>query len=97
MDIRRSIWCKRNSIIYIALYPNASHILQPCEAGFFGPLKSVYTTEVQVWKSENPGKDFKLIHFVPVLSKAHEKTVKPETIINSFKTTTSISSILSQN
>ena len=60
----------------MSYYPNATHILQSWDAGFFGPIKSAWADEVQSWKSKNPNEDFNFLNFPPLLEKVHEKSVK---------------------
>ena len=45
-------------IISIALYPNATHIMQPADVAIFKPLKSSWSSCVDELKQENGGIKF---------------------------------------
>lgn len=39
-------YCKTHDIVLYCLHPNATHILQPCDAGIFRPLKRCWQRKV---------------------------------------------------
>lgn len=45
-----STYCKSVEIILIALYPNATHLLQPMDVAVFRTLKSSWKEEVMKWR-----------------------------------------------
>lgn len=47
--------CKENDIRFILLPPNSTHICQPLDVAFFGPLKKKWRDILFVWKSSNRG------------------------------------------
>ncbi|KAJ3658623.1 hypothetical protein Zmor_010352 [Zophobas morio] len=54
-----SDFCFSNEIELIALYPNATHILQPLDVALFRPLKSAWKKVVHQWRIENNGSRLK--------------------------------------
>lgn len=66
--------CKKSGIILIALYPNATHVLQPMDVGYFRPLKRNWKLERDKWTYENQDIPFKREHMAPVLKKAIDLT-----------------------
>ncbi|KAJ8974706.1 hypothetical protein NQ317_018507 [Molorchus minor] len=76
--------CTELEIILIALYPNATRILQPADVSCFKPLKSYWKQGVLQWRRENPYCQLGKCHFAPILENAL-KHMKPETIINGFR------------
>jgi hypothetical protein len=41
------IYCEENNIITLCMPPHPSHLLQPLDAGCFGPLKKAYGREIE--------------------------------------------------
>lgn len=73
LTLHLSNFCSENGIEIIALYPNATHILQPLDLAVFRPLKVFWKkTEIE-WTLENPGRNIKKENFAPVLQKAVSK------------------------
>ena len=71
----------------MALFPNSTHLLQPCDVGVFHPLKIEWKAAVHNFWWKNNGKKLEKENFAPLLSSCLENGVKRSTIINSFKTT----------
>lgn len=46
-------FCRDKKIELIALYPNATHILQPLDVSVFHPLKVAWKSAVDKWRLEN--------------------------------------------
>jgi len=46
-------FCRSNQIELIALYPNATHILQPLDVSVFHPLKNAWQKTVCNWRLKN--------------------------------------------
>lgn len=45
--------CKTHNISFICLPPNATHLCQPLDVSFFGPMKKAWRTILQDWKQVN--------------------------------------------
>lgn len=82
-----SNFCSEKKIILIALFPNATHLLQPLDVGVFKPLKAKWKEEIRKWKIENNGAKFKREHFGGVLNEAIKNSISKETIQHSFRCT----------
>lgn len=80
-------WCNENNVIFLVLYPNATHILQMCDVGIFGPMKKKYRELYQDWKIENPVGIYNEVQFVKVLKKVNDAVIKKDTIINGWRST----------
>uniref|UniRef100_A0A0A9YD57 Tigger transposable element-derived protein 2 n=1 Tax=Lygus hesperus TaxID=30085 RepID=A0A0A9YD57_LYGHE len=50
--------CAQHNVRFIALPPNSTHILQPLDVGFFGPLKKVWRKVLNDWKKSPRGRQF---------------------------------------
>lgn len=46
--------CKRNNIDFVCLPPNATHLCQPLDVSFFGPMKNYWKQILVDWKKSNP-------------------------------------------
>ena len=79
--------CKKLGIILIALYPNATRLLQPADVAAFKPIKSGWQKGVLEWRQMHPHFQFNKEQFAPLLEKVVEKYVQPTTIISGFRTT----------
>lgn len=47
--------CKENNIKFIALIPNATHLLQPLDVAFFRPMKIAWKNILSDWKETREG------------------------------------------
>lgn len=63
-------FCQTNNIELVALYPNATHILQPLNVAVFHPVKTAWKRTVDGYTIENDGKSLKKENFAPLLNKA---------------------------
>lgn len=77
--------CKELGIELIALYPNATRILQPADVAVFRPVKAAWKDTARTWLLNNPGESITKVNFAGILDEALKKSIKPETLINGFK------------
>lgn len=77
-------FCVANKIILIALHPNATHLLQPCDVSVFGPLKAHWKNAAHSWKFETNNEIVSKTTFPLVFQKAL-KEITSETVINGFR------------
>lgn len=80
-----STLCSELKIILIALYPNATRILQPADVSAFRPLKSGWKKGLSEWRNKNPHSSVTKKDFAPILDAVLKTTVKSTTLINGFK------------
>lgn len=79
-----STLCRKLNIILIALYPNATRILQPADVSCFKPLKMAWKMQVLKWRRENPYCQITKDNFAPILKEAIG-SLKAEVISNGFR------------
>ena len=87
IDIETSKFCKENDIFLYCLPPHSSHITQPLDVGFFGPLKSNWKIAVAKYRQDHIGDSLSKKQFASVFKEAWIDTIKPRTIINAFVAT----------
>lgn len=80
-----SKFCSENGIELIALYPNATHILQPLDVSVFGPLKKAWASAVHAWRMANSGDPLNKYQFAPLLSDTIKNNVLKDNIKNGFR------------
>lgn len=80
-----SVLCGKLGIELIALYPNATRILQPADVAVFRPIKMCWQKTVREWHAEHPGEAITKVTFTPLLKKVVISSVKSETLRNGFK------------
>jgi hypothetical protein len=76
MSLDAAQYCFDNQIILYCLLPNAMHILQPCDVGLFGPLKSSCKRHVKEWHLAHLGQIFTKRNFAEVFCKAWGEVTK---------------------
>lgn len=80
-----SRFCSENQIILVALYPNATHLLQPMDVAVFRTLKSGWKEQVSAWRHQNQHEILRRRDFAPLLEAAIKDRVTPEILQNGFK------------
>lgn len=79
-----SEFCKKNRIELVALYPNATQILQPMDVAVFHPLKVSWRKAVYAYRINNTGLPLKRDNFCPILNDAL-KSITPDILKNGFR------------
>jgi len=69
----------------IALYPNATKILQPAEVTVFRPVKMYWRKAVRDWHAKRPGEVLNKVTFAPLLREDIDFAAKPETFVKGFQ------------
>lgn len=82
MSLEAAEYCRANNIILYCLLPNATHILQACDIGFFAPKKSVWKANVKEWQLQNIGDTLTKRQFLAVLKKKHGIKWQPRECIS---------------
>lgn len=85
IDRKLSDLCTNLGIILVALYPNATRILQPADVSTFKPLKDGWRKGVIEWRRSNPTEELSKKEFAGLLKVVISKSIRPEIIINGFK------------
>ncbi|WAR25274.1 hypothetical protein MAR_010978 [Mya arenaria] len=78
-------WGKQHNVVFFVLPPHTSHVTQPLDVGCFGPLKSFYYSECQIFMRKNPGMQLNRYNVAAISGKAYNKGVSPQNLISSFK------------
>lgn len=79
-----SNFCAQNGIFLYALFPNATHILQPADVSLFAPLKKNWKNIVRDWKKANNNKSVNKATF-PILLETTVQHISADTIKNGFR------------
>ncbi|XP_063907880.1 uncharacterized protein LOC135126021 [Zophobas morio] len=85
LTLSLSNFCKEKKIELVALYPNATHLLQPMDVAVFHTLKQTWKTSVHNWRVSHSYEKIKREDFAPLLHETLKKTCSVETIQNGFK------------
>ena len=80
-----SVLCYKLKIEIIALYPNATRILQPADVAVFHPVKIYWQKAVRDWHAKHPGEVLNKVTFAPLLREVIEFDAKPETLVKGFQ------------
>lgn len=86
LTMELSNFCTANRIELIALYPNATHILQPMDVAIFHPLKNAWKKGIHKFKVTHEGMKLKRENFGPLLKEVIEQNLTPEMFKNGFRT-----------
>lgn len=54
LNIEIIIECQRNNVRFVFLPKNATHITQPLDVGYYGPLKKIWRKLLTDYKTQNP-------------------------------------------
>ena len=79
--------CRNSFITLLSLPPHASHIMQPLDKGFFGPLKNSFSIEYDNWMVSNPGRAITQREISSLFRPSYEKVSTIEKARNSFRGT----------
>ncbi|GAB0086526.1 HTH psq-type domain-containing protein [Sergentomyia squamirostris] len=80
-----SDFCANHGIEIIRLFPNATHVLQPLDVGFFAPIKKVWRNKRYSWNILNPNVKFEVKHLAPLLEETMMSMDEKEILKNSFR------------
>ncbi|GAB0095060.1 hypothetical protein DMENIID0001_103910 [Sergentomyia squamirostris] len=80
-----SDFCSNNQIEVVRIFPNATHVLQPLDVGYFSAIKEAWRTKRNAWTNEFPNSNFEVKHLAPLLEETM-RCLNPEKILpNSFE------------
>ncbi|XP_022832409.1 uncharacterized protein LOC111360624 [Spodoptera litura] len=85
LNFHLSQLCTHLQIELIALYPNATRILQPADVAAFRPLKVGWRKSLRKWQNEHNNQSLTKLNFAPVLNDAVMTSLRPEILVNGFK------------
>lgn len=82
--------CEKHNIRFVLLPPNSTHLTQPLDVAFFGPLKKVWRKILTTYKVENPKQaGLNKSHFPPLLAKVMDDVnmKMKENVVSGFRAT----------
>ncbi|XP_072401163.1 uncharacterized protein [Diabrotica undecimpunctata] len=77
-------FCIKHRIILYCLYPNSTHILQPCDVSIFRPLKVEWKSVCRLHKQKS-STPITRHNFSMLFKEAFDEACKERTIINGFR------------
>ncbi|XP_031778828.1 uncharacterized protein LOC100680064 [Nasonia vitripennis] len=83
LSLELSDFCIKHEIILVSLFPNATHIIQPCDVAVFRAVKYKWREAVQLYKQETQSSITKAT-FAPLFKKAFDQ-LSIDTIKSGFK------------
>ncbi len=85
ITLQAAEYCSSQQIILYCLPAHSTHILQPCDVSFFGPMKSTWNSEAKQRLMDHLGQNLTKKNFPLVFKKAYERVAKPETAVGGFR------------
>lgn len=89
LNIQVNKQCELNSIKFILLPPNATHLLQPLDVAYFRPMKVAWTKILKDWKDTAAGSRYMSVpkdQFPSLLKSLWEALIKgPDNLIAGFR------------
>jgi len=61
INVRVLELCEQNNIKFVCLPPNTTHITQPLDVSFFGPMKKIWRSILTTWKESKSGSKYPTI------------------------------------
>ncbi|MEW8548101.1 MAG: hypothetical protein AB2693_31750 [Candidatus Thiodiazotropha sp.] len=80
-------WARTNHVILFVLPPHTSHLTQPLDVGVFGPFKTMYSRECQVYLKNHPGIAITKYEVAELTSRPYVKALSAENLISAFRKT----------
>ena len=77
--------CRGNGIVLLSLPPHTSHRMQPLDLTYFGPLKSAYNRECEIFMAANVGRRITQYEIVELFTKAFNRLSNIEKAVNGFR------------
>ncbi|XP_031353826.1 uncharacterized protein LOC116180679 [Photinus pyralis] len=84
LSLPLSEFCEQKKIILVALYPNATHLIQPLDVAVFHTLKSSWKQKVAEWRIASEGAQMQKHNFPEVLQSVLGQ-LEPQVLISGFR------------
>ncbi|KAJ8940792.1 hypothetical protein NQ314_010602 [Rhamnusium bicolor] len=86
LSLHTSKFCSEHSIVLVALYPNATHLIQPMDVAVFRTLKGGWKDAFHQWRIDHCDSPIlRKIHFCPLLKKVMDEKLTSSIFINGFR------------
>lgn len=80
-------FCRENGIHLLSLPPHTSHKMQPLDVTFYGPLKSAYSRECDLFMKMHPYEKIAHDHLASIFNKAYTRVATMEKAVKGFEVT----------
>lgn len=80
-------FCRENGIHILSLPPHTSHKMQPLDVTFYGPLKSGYNRECDLYMKMHPFEKITDYHLASIFNKAYTRVATMEKATKGFQVT----------
>lgn len=80
-------FCRENGIHLLSLPPHTSHKMQPLDVTFYGPLKSAYSRECDLFMKMHPFEKITHDHLASIFKKAYTRVATMEKAVKGFEVT----------
>lgn len=77
--------CRQSGIILLSLPPHTSHRMQPLDLTYFGPIKTAYNRECDLYMASNVGRKITQYEVVELFTKAFNRISNIEKAANGFR------------
>ncbi|XP_046745658.1 MFS-type transporter clz9-like [Diprion similis] len=77
--------CRQNGIVLLSLPPHTSHRMQPLDLTYFGPLKTAYNRECDLYMASNVGQRITQYEVVELFTKAFNRISNIEKAASGFR------------
>lgn len=77
--------CRQNGIILLSLPPHTSHRMQPLDLTYFGPLKTAYNKECDLYMASNVGRKITQYEIVQLFTKSFDRISNTEKAAKGFQ------------
>lgn len=77
--------CRQNGIILLSLPPHTSHRMQPLDLTYFGPLKTAYNKECDLYMASNVGRKITQYEIVQLFAKSFNRISNIEKAAKGFQ------------
>lgn len=78
-------WARKHNVILFVLPPHTSHITQPLDVAVFGPFKSMYNRECQLYLQRNPGVKITKYEVAKLSSRPYLKAMSADNLSSAFR------------
>lgn len=78
---------KDKGVVLLCFPPHTTHRLQPLDVSFMSPMSTYYTSEVQRWMQQHPGRPVTINQIGKLFGNAFMKAASVQTAVNGFRKT----------
>ncbi|KAJ8980866.1 hypothetical protein NQ317_008925 [Molorchus minor] len=78
---------REKGVVLLCFPPHTTHRLQPLDVSFMAPLSTYYSSEVQRWMQQHPGRPVTIAQIGKLFGTAYMKAASVQTAVNGFRKT----------